>query len=152
MHSFAGNNDLAKVGKHVGNITNITLYIKELNKWTAEDLQILNNNILSHFTFDNTQPSLSSSSRGDEVMLYASWPIDLHSNAVCRFNMLSEICPRWLFSTVFRWSRGPGDTSEVHAYISAIKDCALNVSIIKENCCMSIFSDEQGLTPGFEGF
>ena len=120
------------------NITNIMLYIKELNKWTAEDLQIPNNNILSHFTFYNTQSSLSSSSRGDEVMLYASWPIDLHSNAVCRFNMLSESCPMWLFSTVFQWSRGPEDMSEVCAYISAIKDCTLNVGIIKEHCCMSV--------------
>lgn len=92
--SFAGDDELAKVGEHVGDIANVTLYVKEFNKWTAEDLQLPNNNILSYFTFDNTQPSLSSSSnvvfppylkalldglnrkrelpRGDEVMLYTS--------------------------------------------------------------------------------
>ena len=74
------------------------------------DLQLPNNNILSHFTFDNTQPSLTSISNvvfppytnvlldglamkrelpgGDEVTLYASWPIDLQSNAVPRPNLL----------------------------------------------------------------
>lgn len=92
--SFAGDNELARVGKHVSDIANVTLYVKELNKWTPEDLQLPNNNVLSHFTFDNTQPNLSSISnvvfppytkvlldrlaskrelpRGDEVMLYAS--------------------------------------------------------------------------------
>ena len=93
--SFAGDDEPAKkVGEHVGDIANITLYVKELKKWTAEDLQLPNKNILLHFTFDNTQPSLSSSSnvvfpphlkallddldrkrelpKGDEVMLYAS--------------------------------------------------------------------------------
>ena len=59
---FAGDDVLAKVVEHVGDITNVTLYVKELNKWTAEDLQIPKNNILPHFTFDNTQPSLSSTS------------------------------------------------------------------------------------------
>jgi hypothetical protein len=59
--SFAGDDELAKVGEHVGDISNVTLYVKELNKWTAEDLQLPSNNIISHFTFDNTQPSLSSS-------------------------------------------------------------------------------------------
>jgi hypothetical protein len=93
-HSFAGDDELAKVGKRVGDIANVTLFVKKLNKWTAEDLQLPNNNILSHFNFDNTQPSLSSSSnivfppyvkallegldkkrelpRGNEVMLCAS--------------------------------------------------------------------------------
>jgi hypothetical protein len=92
--SFAGDDDLARVGEHVGDIANVTLYVKEFNKWTPEDLQLPNNNILSHFTFDNTQPSLSSTSNvvfppytkalldglarkrelpgGDEVTLYAS--------------------------------------------------------------------------------
>jgi hypothetical protein len=92
--SFTGDDDLARVGEHVGDIANVTLYVKELNKWTPEDLQLPNNNILSHFTFDNTQPNLSSTSnvafpqytkalldglakkrelpRGDEVTLYAS--------------------------------------------------------------------------------
>ena len=91
--SFTGDDELAKVGEHVGDIANVTLYVKELNKWTTEDLQLPNNNILSHFTFDNTQPSLSSTSnvvfppytkalldclarkrefRGDKVTLYAS--------------------------------------------------------------------------------
>lgn len=59
---FAGDDDLARVGEHVGDIANVTLYVKEFNKWTPEDLQLPNNNILSHFTFDNTQPSLSSTS------------------------------------------------------------------------------------------
>jgi hypothetical protein len=92
--SFAGDDELAKVGEHVGDIANVTLYVKEFNKWTAEDLQLSNNNILSHFNFDNTQPSLTSISnvvfppytkgllddlarkrelpRGDEVALYTS--------------------------------------------------------------------------------
>jgi hypothetical protein len=92
--SFAGDDELAKVGKHVGDIANVTLYVKEFNKWTAEDLQLSNNNLLSHFNFDNTQPSLTPISnvvfppytkgllddlarkrelpRGDEVALYAS--------------------------------------------------------------------------------
>ena len=91
--SFASDEDLARVGKH-GDIANVMLYVKELNKWTAEDLQLPNNNILSHFTFDNMQPSLSSTSNvvfppytkalldglarkrglpgGDEVTLYAT--------------------------------------------------------------------------------
>ena len=91
---FAGGDEPAKSGEHVHDIANVTLYVKELNKWTAEDFQLPNNNILSHFTFDNTQPSLSSSSnvvfppylkalldgldrkrelpRGDVVLLYAS--------------------------------------------------------------------------------
>ena len=60
--SFAGDDELAKVVGHVGDIANVTLYVKELNKWTAEDLQLPNNNILPHFTLDNTQPSLSSTS------------------------------------------------------------------------------------------
>ena len=90
--SFVGDNDL--VSEHVGNIANVTLYVKELNKWTPEDLQLPKNNVLSHFTFDNTQLNLSSTSnvifppymkvlldglarkrelpRGDEVTLYAS--------------------------------------------------------------------------------
>jgi hypothetical protein len=58
--SFADDDDLAEVDEHVGDIGNVTIYVKELNKWTPEDLQLPNNNILSHFTFDNTQPSLSS--------------------------------------------------------------------------------------------
>jgi hypothetical protein len=92
--SFVGDNDLARVGEHVGDIANVTLYVKELNKWTPEDLQLPKNNVLSHFTFDNTQPNLSSTSNvvfppytkalldgfsrkrelpgGDEVTLYAS--------------------------------------------------------------------------------
>ena len=92
--SFAGDDELAKVGERVGDITNVTLYVKEFNKWTAEDLQLSKNNILLHFAFDNTQPSLSPTSnvafppytkellddlarkrklpRGDEVVLYAS--------------------------------------------------------------------------------
>ena len=92
--SFAGDDDLERVGEHVGDIANVTLYVKELNKWTPEDLQLPNNNILLHFTFDDTQPSLSSTSNavfppytkalldgltrkrelpgGDEVTLYAS--------------------------------------------------------------------------------
>jgi hypothetical protein len=92
--SFAGDDDLARAGELVGDIANVTLYVKEFNKWTPEDLQLPNNNILSHFTFDNTQPSLSSTSNvvfppytkalldglakkrelagGDEVSLYAS--------------------------------------------------------------------------------
>jgi hypothetical protein len=108
--SFAGDDDLARVGEHVGDIANVTLYVKEFNKWTPEDLQLPNNKILSHFTFDNTQPSLSPTSnvvfppytnalldglarkRGlpgdDEVTLYASLPIDLQSNAVRRPNLL----------------------------------------------------------------
>jgi len=92
--SFTGDDDLARVDEHVGDIANVTLYVKELNKWTPEDLQLPNNNILSHFTFDNMQPDLSSTSNvvfpqytkalldglarkrelpmGDEVTLYAS--------------------------------------------------------------------------------
>jgi hypothetical protein len=92
--SFAGDDELAKVGEHVGDIANVTLYVKELNKWTTEDLQLPNNNILPHFIFDNMQPSLSLTSnvvfppntmalldglsrkrelpRGDDVTLYAS--------------------------------------------------------------------------------
>lgn len=62
INSFADDDDLAKVGEHVGDIANVTLYVKEFNKWTTEDLQLSKNNILSHFTFDNTQPSLSSTS------------------------------------------------------------------------------------------
>ena len=60
--TFAGDDELTKVGEHVGNIANVTLYVKEFNKWTVEDLQLSNNEILLHFTFDNTQPSLSSTS------------------------------------------------------------------------------------------
>ena len=60
--SFAGDDELAKVVEHVGDIDKVTLYVKELNKWAAEDLQLRNNNILLHFTFDNTQPTLSSTS------------------------------------------------------------------------------------------
>ena len=60
--SFAGDDDLARVGEHVGDIAHVTLYVKELNKWTPEDLQLPNTNILPHFTFDNTQPSQSSTS------------------------------------------------------------------------------------------
>jgi len=30
-HSFAGDDDLARVGEHVGDIANVTLYVKELN-------------------------------------------------------------------------------------------------------------------------
>ena len=82
------------MGEHVSDIANVTLFVKELNRWTPEDLQLPNNNILSHFTFDNAQPNLSSSSNvvfpphlkalldglnrkrelpmGDEVMLYTS--------------------------------------------------------------------------------
>jgi hypothetical protein len=60
--SFAGDAELARVGDHVGDIANVTMYVKELNKWTPEDLQLPNNNVLSHFTFGNTQPSLSSTS------------------------------------------------------------------------------------------
>ena len=60
--SFAGDDELAKVVEHAGDIDNVTLYVKKLNKWTAEDLQLRNNNILLHFTFDNTQPCLSSTS------------------------------------------------------------------------------------------
>ena len=60
--SLAGDDELAKVGEHAGDIDNVTLYVKKLNKWTGEDLQLWNNNILLHFTFDNTQPSLSSTS------------------------------------------------------------------------------------------
>jgi hypothetical protein len=91
---FAGENELERVRDYVGDITNVTLYIKQFNKWTPEDLQLPNNNILLHFTFDNTQPSLSSTSNvvfppyakalldglarkrelpgGDKVTLYAS--------------------------------------------------------------------------------
>jgi hypothetical protein len=58
--SFAGDDDLAGVAEHVGDIANVTLYVQEFNKWTPEDLELPNNNILSHFTFDNSQPSLSS--------------------------------------------------------------------------------------------
>lgn len=58
----AGDDVLAKVVEIVGDIANVTLYVKELNKWTAEDLQLPNNNILPHSTLDNTQPSLSSTS------------------------------------------------------------------------------------------
>ena len=93
-HTFTGDDDLAKVDEHVGDIANVTLYVKEFNKWTPEDLQLPINNIFSHFTFDNTQPSLSSTSNvvfppytnalldglarkrelpgGDEVTWYAS--------------------------------------------------------------------------------
>ena len=60
--SFAGDDDLARVDEHVGDIANVTLYVKEFNKWTPEDLQLPNNNVLSHFTFDNTQPNLTSTS------------------------------------------------------------------------------------------
>ena len=60
--SFAGDDELAKVVEHVGDIDKVTLYVKELNKWVAEDLQLQNNNILLHFTFDNTQPTLYSTS------------------------------------------------------------------------------------------
>jgi hypothetical protein len=90
--SFADDDDLAKVGEHVGDIANVTLYVKELNKWTPEDLQLPSNNILSHFTFHNMQPSLTSNAvfppyakalldgfarkrelpGGDEVTSYAS--------------------------------------------------------------------------------
>ena len=61
-HSFAGDDELAEVDEYVSDFANVMLYVRELKKWTAEDLQLPNNNILSHFTFDNTQPSLSSSS------------------------------------------------------------------------------------------
>ena len=54
--SFAGDDDLEKVAKHVGDIANVTLYVKEFNKWTPGDLQLPKNN--AHFTFDNTQPCL----------------------------------------------------------------------------------------------
>ena len=60
--SFADDDRLAKVVKYVGDFDNVTLYVREMNKWTVEDLQLPNNNILIHFTFDNTQPNLSSSS------------------------------------------------------------------------------------------
>jgi len=91
--SFIGEDDLARVEEHVGDIANVTLYVKELKKWSPEDLQLPNNNILSHFTFDNMQPNLSTSNvvfpphtnalldglarrrglpGGDEVTLYAS--------------------------------------------------------------------------------
>ena len=92
--SFAGDDDLEKVAEHVGDIANVTLYVKEFNKWTPEDLQLPDNNILSHFTFDNMQLDISSTSNvvfpqytkalldglagkrelpgGDEVTLYAS--------------------------------------------------------------------------------
>jgi hypothetical protein len=60
MCSFADDGQLAKAVEQVGNLGNVTLYIKELNKWTAEDLQLPNNSILSHFTFDDKQPILSS--------------------------------------------------------------------------------------------
>ncbi|KAK2459464.1 hypothetical protein APHAL10511_008524 [Amanita phalloides] len=109
----------------------------ELNKWTPEDLQHPYNNILLHFTFDNTQPSLSSTSnavfppytkalfdglarkrglpRGDEVQ-HAFLKATLGDHFIEFFDEVEE----------------PGDTSEVRAYITAIKDCAPNVSIIKE--------------------
>ena len=86
--------DLARVGDLVGGVENLTLYVKELNKWSPEDLRLPNNNILLHFTFNNSQPSLSSTSNvvfppytkalldgltekrelpgGDEVTLYAA--------------------------------------------------------------------------------
>ena len=96
---FAGHVDLARVGELVEDITNVTLYVNELSKWSAEDLQLPSNGILLHFNFENPepsqpskpkQPSLSSNvefpphvkdlldklnkkrdlSRGDEVMLY----------------------------------------------------------------------------------
>ena len=60
--SFAGDDDLEKVAEHVGDIANVTLYVKEFNKWTPEDLQLPKNDILSHFTFHNTQPNLFSTS------------------------------------------------------------------------------------------
>jgi len=59
--SFIGEDDLARVEEHVGDIAKVTLYVKELKKWSPEDLQLPNNNILSHFTFDNMQPNLSTS-------------------------------------------------------------------------------------------
>jgi len=92
--SFAGDGVLDRVGQQVGDIANVTLYVKEFSKWSPEDLQLPDNNILSHFTFENMRPSLSSTSNlvfppytkalldclarkrelpaGDEVTLYAS--------------------------------------------------------------------------------
>ena len=32
MRSFTGDDDLAKVDEHVGDIANVTLYVKEFNK------------------------------------------------------------------------------------------------------------------------
>jgi hypothetical protein len=92
--SFAGDDDLANtVGEHVGDIA-IRQGTEQMD--SKEDLQLPNNNF-SLFTFYNTQPSMSSTSnvvfppytkalldglvrkrefpRGDEVMLYAPWPI-----------------------------------------------------------------------------
>jgi hypothetical protein len=38
--SFAGDDELAKVGEHVGDIANVTLYVKELNKWTSVSMDV----------------------------------------------------------------------------------------------------------------
>jgi hypothetical protein len=107
---FVAGDKLAKVNELVGNITNVTLYVNELNEWSAEDLQLEENNILLHFTFVNTQPNPFSFSnvvipphlkelldgldrkrelpKGDKVMSYVSRHIDSYSNAVRRSNML----------------------------------------------------------------
>ena len=55
--SFAGHVDLAEVGELVEDITNVTLYVKELSKWSTEDLQLPSNNIRLHFNFENPEPS-----------------------------------------------------------------------------------------------
>ena len=88
--SFADIDEPAKIGKHVSDIVNVTLYVKELNKWTAEDLQHPNNNISLLITHNRACLPLPMSyslhlmvlldgldrkrelPRGDEVMLYAS--------------------------------------------------------------------------------
>jgi hypothetical protein len=57
---FAGENELREIDKYVGDIDNITLYVQDLNKWTAEDLQLPENNIQLKFDFEDSLPVLSS--------------------------------------------------------------------------------------------
>jgi hypothetical protein len=108
---FAGDNELErKVGELVGNIRNVTLYVKTLNKWTAQDLHLPKNHVSLRFDYGSRQPRLSSLSsvaipshlqslldglgkkrqlpKGDKVMLYVFQHIDHYSNAVRRSNML----------------------------------------------------------------
>ncbi|KAK2463917.1 hypothetical protein APHAL10511_004089 [Amanita phalloides] len=129
--------DLARVGEHVGNIANVTLYVKELNKWTPEDLQHPYNNILLHFSFDNTQPSLSSTSN----VVFPPYTKALLDDLARKRELPrgDEVQHTFLKATLgdhfigfFDEVEGPGNTSEVRAYITAIKDCAPNVNIIKE--------------------
>jgi hypothetical protein len=57
---FAGENELEEINKHIGDIANVTLYVKNVNQWTAQDLQLPENNIRLHFAFEDTRPTLSS--------------------------------------------------------------------------------------------